>query len=178
MPKELPPQKYLQECFDYSLSTGHLAWKTRPIEHFKDVRSFNIWNTRFAGTVVGARHQRGHLQVGLDKKLYKQHRIIWKLIYGEAPEQVDHIDNDPSNNAINNLRSATNLENNQNKTLTKLNTSGLKGAFYNKIISKYYTQLRVGGQRICKGYYDTAAEAHSEYCELAKMYHGEFANNG
>ena len=35
--KKLPEQKYLKECFDYIPENGHLIWKTRPAEHFKNI---------------------------------------------------------------------------------------------------------------------------------------------
>ena len=68
-------------------------------------------------SVAGTLHCKGYWQISIDKKLYLAHRIVailngWIL----TPEQiVDHIDNDRSNNRINNLRIATQAENMRNK---------------------------------------------------------------
>ena len=49
---------------------------------------------------------------------------------------VDHIDNDKSNNNIANLRWATRAENNQNASMRKDNTSGVKGVSWDKDTNK------------------------------------------
>lgn len=61
------------------------------------------------------------------------HRFIWNLKVGEIPEEleIEHIDRNPLNCQISNLRLATHAENMRNKTKQKNNTSNFKG------ISKY-----------------------------------------
>tara|TARA_R110000796_G_scaffold158453_1_gene275157 strand:- start:411 stop:869 length:459 start_codon:yes stop_codon:yes gene_type:complete len=75
---------------------------------------------------------RGYLQISLckngKKKTLKIHRLV-ALHYIPNPENkphIDHIDRDPSNNNIDNLRWVTCLENHQNKGDFKNNTSGVK----------------------------------------------------
>lgn len=51
---------------------------------------------------------------------FMAHRLAWLYIYGVWPkDHVDHIDRDNSNNRIGNLREATLLENQYNKTKQK-----------------------------------------------------------
>ena len=43
---------------------------------------------------------------------YYAHRLAWFYVYGEWPvNELDHIDEDKENNAIDNLREATHAEN-------------------------------------------------------------------
>ncbi len=46
--------------------------------------------------------------------LYQYHRAVWLYTYGEVPKELDHIDGDPTNNRISNLRAVTSRENNLN----------------------------------------------------------------
>ena len=45
---------------------------------------------------------------------------------------IDHIDHNPSNNMIENLRTVTHKENCQNRTLRKDNKSGKSGVVFNR----------------------------------------------
>ena len=47
-------------------------------------------------------------------KHYSYHRAIWLFVYGELPKELDHIDGNPLNNRISNLRAVTRRENNLN----------------------------------------------------------------
>ena len=42
------------------------------------------------------------------------HHAVWLYNYGDLPEILDHIDGDPTNNRISNLRAVTSRENNLN----------------------------------------------------------------
>ena len=64
----------------------------------------------------------GYLRVKLSKKgkrkIYLLHRIIYQAHFGKIPENlvIDHIDRNPLNNDITNLRLVTQYINNMNKT--------------------------------------------------------------
>ena len=63
------------------------------------------------------------------------HRVVYILCNGEIPEGmvIDHIDGDPFNNKINNLRAVTKKINARNTKLSSANTSGVKGVYLRKI---------------------------------------------
>jgi len=99
--------KDLEERFDYNPDTGELIHKRG---RFKG---------KVAGTPVEANGGARYLTLGRDGKAYSMlaHRIIWALHHGEfAPEDkvIDHIDGDPDNNKINNLRVVTHADNMKN----------------------------------------------------------------
>ena len=85
----------------------------------------------------------GYKNIGLCKngkiKTFRIHRLV-ALHYIPNPEnklEVDHLDRDPSNNHVSNLRWVTRLENNQNKGNNKTNTSGVKNISYSKKRTKW-----------------------------------------
>ncbi len=57
------------------------------------------------------------------------HRIIWQLFYGQIPDGfvIDHLDGDPLNNNIANLRMITQAENTKNTQKLSNNSSGVTG---------------------------------------------------
>jgi HNH endonuclease len=64
-----------------------------------------------AGTKAGGLSGNGYMLAYVNGKQYYVHRLVWQLFYGTDPgPQVDHIDNDPVNCSIYNLREATNSE--------------------------------------------------------------------
>lgn len=79
----------------------------------------------------------GYRKVRFDGRTYYTHRIIWKLLYGEDPVEIDHINGNRSDNRITNLRSVSRLENMRNMKKMPSNTSGVAGVFWLKDRSKW-----------------------------------------
>jgi hypothetical protein len=88
-------QEQAHELFDYK--DGVLYWKVRPAYNIKK-------NSR-----AGSRHHSNYIYISINKSSIAEHRIIFLMHHGYLPEQVDHIDNDRTNNRIENLRKATAL---------------------------------------------------------------------
>lgn len=146
-------QLELQALFSYSPETGLLTWKV------------SLSNRTKAGDTVRGKSPDGYYRVGIHGKVYLAHRIIWVLIHGSAPQyDIDHIDGDPSNNRLDNLRDVSRSANitNQHKRRPKTN-SPLKGAYWDKNAKRYMSQITVNGQRKYLGYFDTAEQAHEAY---------------
>lgn len=186
----LPSQAYLQACFDYDPKEGILRWKARPVTHFNDGRrhpaSVNCrrWNTKFAGKIAGyvTKHTNGaepyhfHL-VGIDKQMYVASRIIWKLMTGNDPENIDHKNCNSLDNRFENLRECTVSQNGANVPGHRKPTfAGLKGVTQNR--NKFKADITVRGKHYYLGAFDTAQEAHEAYCKAAKLHFGEFARAG
>jgi hypothetical protein len=83
----------------------------------------------------------GYRKVYLDGGTYYTHRLIWKLLYGEDPVEIDHINGSPSDNRITNLRSVSRLENARNMKKMPSNTSGVTGVFWIKDRSKWRVSI-------------------------------------
>lgn len=58
----------------------------------------------------------GYVYVGYRKKKYLVHRVVWLWHNGTWPnDQIDHIDNDKTNNAVSNLRDVSQVVNQKNR---------------------------------------------------------------
>ena len=86
----------------------------------------------FAGTL----RKDGYWRVGKEK--YYVHRLIWEILNGPIPigMVIDHIDRNPSNNKIENLRVVAHKENMNNCKIRSDNKTGVKGVTYS-VISGY-----------------------------------------
>ena len=91
--------------------------------------------------------------------------------------QVDHRDGNKLNNTRNNLRAATNQQNQANVGLQKNNRSGFKGVTLKKgkTSRPWVARIGVGRHRIHLGYFQTTKEAHEAYSRAAVEHFGEFA---
>ena len=78
---------------------------------------------------------------------------------------VDHIDNNPLNDRLYNLQLITQRE---NLTKDKKNKSGYTGVY--SIRNRYYSLIRIGGEKKYLGYFSTKEEASEAYQnELKKI---------
>jgi len=59
---------------------------------------------------------------------------------------IDHANNDKLNNNVSNLRWSTHSENNQNASISKRNTSGVRGVTFNKSNKKWRVQIKLNGK--------------------------------
>jgi hypothetical protein len=89
------------------------------------------------------------------------HRIIFALHHGYLPELIDHIDRNPYNNRIENLRPATNAVNALNRKLDSRNKSGITGV--RRYRQKWRAQINIDGKLVHLGTYNTPEEAEQVY---------------
>lgn len=97
------------------------------------------------GVVASGKHSKGYLCVGR----YLAHRLAWFLYYGVEPiGQIDHINQNKTDNRIVNLRCVSNRENHRNMPIQKNNKSGLMGVHFSKLKRKWVSYIKVDGKRI------------------------------
>lgn len=106
------------------------------------------------GSTVGWVSTCGYLRVKSKGKKYQLHRIIWLLNNGRWPNgQVDHINGVRTDNRMVNLREVSNQENQRNKALSSLNTSGFIGVCLNKSTNKWVASITISSKKIYIGCY-------------------------
>lgn len=124
------------------------------------------------GDVAGFEHSSGYVAVSVDSKLKLAHRVIWEMLRGEIPQnmEIDHIDKCRKNNKIENLRLVSRDENLKNKGMYKCNKSGVTGFIFNKQNSKWAANIRVNGKLKHLGYYADFEDACKARYSAEKFY--------
>lgn len=162
-PKPIP--EIVKDLLAYNPDTGLLTWK------------MSRRGTVKAGGIAGTVNDDGYIRVKVKQKFYPSHRIAWFIYHGQQPEgQLDHIDNDKTNNRISNLRLATPIQNNQNIGKTSSCTSGVKNVTWQK--GAWQVVIKVNGKPMYFGRFQNLFEARERAIEVRKRYHGDFANHG
>ena len=102
-----------------------------------------VWSKKRKIFLKPGKQTKGYLHVNLSNhgkmKLHRIHRLV-AVHYIPNPEgkpQVDHKNRNRTDNRVENLRWATNGENNHNKLIQKHNTSGHKNISYHKTQQKW-----------------------------------------
>lgn len=117
------------------------------------------------GTEAGNMMQNGYRKLKFCGKQYLTHRVAWLLHHGTWPfGDIDHIDGNPSNNKLDNLRDVSHSVNLQNrKSATRKNKTGFLGVVKRK--NKYAAHITKNGKQVYLGLFDTAELAHQAYKE-------------
>ena len=119
---------------------------------------------------------KGYLMVGLSKngktKTQKIHQLVAISFLNHKPcgqkQVVDHIDNNPQNNILDNLQLITQREN-ASKDKTG-GTSKYVGVYWYKNYQKWKASITINGKIKHVGYFDSEYDAHLAYQnELAKI---------
>lgn len=156
----------LRELLDYCPETGQFTWR---------VAANN--NGAPKGAVAGCTRKDGRRVIRINKKLYLASRLAWLHTYGEWPEsQVDHKNVDHSDDSIDNLRLATQSQNNCNQRLRK--QGGIKGVNWYAARNKWVASITVDGKLKSLGYFTDPQLAAATVAAARVKYHGEFANHG
>lgn len=160
----------LTEALDYDPETGVFTWKKITSNRVK------------VGQVAAARktisngrktyQDQCRVYINLNGFRYMAHRLAWFYVHKVWPaHEIDHINRNPEDNRIVNLREATRAENNRNAK--KKNRTGFRGVSLHES-GKYMSKIRNGEKSIYLGVFNTAEEAHAAYAEASKLYHGEY----
>lgn len=151
------------ECLCYDPSTGLLTHKKKTSKYSKSI----------LGSSVGSLNSKKGLHFtfcGVDLLV---HRVAWFIYYGYWPSVfVDHIDRNPVNNNINNLRLADRIQNSVNRKSS--GKSKYLGVCYAKHTGKW--QVSIGTPRRYLGQYKTEDEAAKVYNKWSKDLYGDYAN--
>lgn len=145
---------YVRECMAYDHNTGVLTWKHRPREHFPSPQSFGAFAKLFAGKEAGSMRKDGYLRVNFHGRIELCHRLAWVLYHGKWPDgHIDHINQNPSDNRIANLRDVSAAINHRNVKMQKNNTSGACGVVWLESRKAWVAQIKVMGKNKRIGQY-------------------------
>ena len=147
-----------KQLLSYNKNTGEVFWTLAA-------------NKTVKGKKAGTVRLNGYRQICVFGKIYKEHRLVWLLVYGVFPNShIDHINGNPLDNRIENLRDVSPVVNQQNMKSAKSNsTTGLIGVKPRG--DKYIARIRIGNTRKHLGTFETSQEAHKAYVFAKRQYH-------
>jgi hypothetical protein len=148
----------LREVVEYYPDTGYFFSKARR-------------GNQAAFCRCGTLHKNGYRLISVFGTRVWEHRLVWFYIHGEWPKHhIDHINGNPSDNRIENLRDVTRSVNLQNRQgPTKANKSGFLGVIARG--NKWRARIKVGGKGKYIGTFDTKELAHSAYLAYKRLHH-------
>ena len=122
--------EHLQQRYTYDSTAGVVRnRKGQVIKGFADGQGYLLLDVR----VDGNRHE------------IKLHQLVWVLVYGRFPKQIDHINGNEKDNRVENLREVSQSENDMNRVWAwKPNAkTGLPGVCKSK--GRY--KINIGGKK-------------------------------
>lgn len=162
----------------YNPETGGLMWRPRILGDCADIRAWKMWNARSAfKPAFTARHPRGYLIGAVFNKPLIAHRVIWCMVKGDWPVQIDHENGVRDDNRWLNLRDVTNQVNHQNVGLQRNNKSGQSGVNWSTKEKKWIARINVNGANKRLGAFDDLSSA-VEVRRAAEREYGYHPNHG
>lgn len=158
------------------------AQKVREMLHYDPNDGLFWWKQprhgRQISKPVGVMDDLGYKRIMIDGKQYLAHRLAWLHVNGYWPENIiDHIDGNPRNNSIGNLRQCNYSQSNCNTKTRRDNLSGVKGVRWHKKAKKYNVRVCINGVRRSMGLFSDLEFAELVSSEARDKYHKEFARS-
>lgn len=138
-------------------------------ETYEFYRKIDAGGKAKAGTKAGYLSHSGYVVIAINNRDYRAHRLVWFLEHGYFPDKsmvIDHIDRNPSNNRIENLRVIPQKLNAHNiKNAKKQNSLGLLGV--RKYRKRYTARIYdLNGKEMQIGTFDTPELASEAYWKV------------
>lgn len=164
-------QEYVKELFNYDPETGILTWRIRPATNVS------------IGEEAGGHHPKDGRRLKINGRGYPASVIIWLWFHGHWPEGppnevIDHIDRNPWNNRIHNLRLITSEQNSWNRYARWDNPNKQTGVSYRRDSGKYRAYIYMNYKMVTLGQFATLEEATEARKQAEMKYRGEFAPKG
>ena len=159
----------LRKCNEYKICNDYVIGFVRntdkqfliDIDDYNDIKNYN-WAIDNHGYVVTKRYG----------KTIKLHRLIMNIQNSKI--QVDHINNDKTDNRKSNLRIATPKDNMHNRKPSIINKSGCVGVTYDEERRKWVARLTFNGNEVLRKRFNSKEEAINARIDAENKYFGEF----
>ena len=161
--RSIPCPTRVRLALRYNPETGGLFWQDT--HRLRGKMAFNCPT----GT--------GYLQGGICGYVTSAHRVIWAIVNGYWPKQIDHINGNRSDNRLVNLREVDDAENRKNTALRSDNKSGFHGVRWNASLNKWRVEIKANGKPKHIGVYVSKDDAIAAR-KAAEAMLGYHANHG
>jgi len=169
----------------------HIPIIDLPNEIWKDIRGYKgLYQISNMGRIKNLNYQRSGkeqlMKLRMDKKnylyinLYREnndivrsfqvHRLVLITFVGNCPEnfECDHLDRNPSNNKLENLKWKTKIDNLKNMGAHKDSTSKFKGVCWDTSRKKWLTTISIAKKQYHLGRFNNEIRAAKAYDAIAK----------
>ncbi len=127
-----------------------------------------------AGDIAGGSNSCGYWKIWVCGRSYYAHRLAWLYVHGRWPAfEIDHIDGNGMNNALDNLREASSGENKENRRRVRSDkkSKGRIGVRWVKEKGKWASRIQRHGKSRHLGYFDTEGDAYQAYLVAKERMH-------
>ena len=171
---------YQRDAADFLLAPEWVAafdvWEYRNGALYWRVKCGRGVSVKRPGDKISVKNDRfGYSYVTWRRKHYAVHRLVFLLAHGWLPDCVDHIDGDPSNNAADNLRAASRLQNQHNRRRNANTKSGVKNVAPHQ--GRWSVRFSVRGKTKHFGCYEDLELAELVAQEVRLLMHKDFARH-
>lgn len=170
----------LRQLLNYDPETGVFDWAEPNQSWFASRAHWVAYQSKRAGKApLANEHSQGYLTGRIKGQMILAHRAAWAYHYGEWPAQaIDHINQNRTDNRIDNLRDVPQGENAKNQRRRSNNTSGVTGAYWDADRKKWAASISLpGGKCVALGRYDKLADAAAAR-KAAEVEYGFHENHG
>jgi len=153
----------LRELLDYVPETGLFYWRQQR-------------GSAAVGRLAGIQGPSGYRLIRIDKRRHFAHRLAWLYVHGRHPTcEIDHVNGNPTDDRIANLRQCSRFENNRN--VRAHNATGFKGVYREEGCrrTRWYARISRNYMRCRIGPFASPEEAAAAYDAAARLLHGKFA---
>ena len=176
--RPLPPQDALKSYVRYEPETGKLFWLPQSRDRFESDGIFKSWNTKYANKEAFIyTNARGYRLGNFNGIQYMTHRLIWRLVTGNEPREIDHINGDRADNRWCNLREVSRIENSRNKGVSSKNKSGHLGIYWSGRKQAWVARITATGRELYLGCFPRIEDA-VEARRAASEKYGYHPNHG
>lgn len=149
-----------RDIFDYK--DGALYWR------------FDRGSNAKAEARAGRLLPTGYRSIHVSGRRYQEHRLIFLWWHGVLPGQIDHINQNKSDNRIENLRRCTHSTNQVN-TAPRQSKSGIRGVRMVDKTGRWAVRVYKDGKEIRVGTFATMEEASAAYrAKMHELFHDFF----
>ena len=154
--------EFLRQVLSYSPENGLFIWRV------------SLGYRVRPGASAGFYCSKGYHSIQISGSTYRAHRLAWLYVYGVWPTlDIDHINGDPSDNRIANLREATPQQNIMNSKRASNKKSKYRGV-------RWYSYKGIEGWRVSfmgqhiRGIFSTEEDAHDIYLARLREFNAKF----
>lgn len=121
------------------------------------------------------RANKGYIFTSADDTTSNKYIFLHHLVIGKPEKgmEVDHINRNRSDNREQNLRIVTHLQNMQNLSMNKTNTTGFTNIYYDGERNKYFGRFRFNKKIYGTAYFDNIEDAKKAVMEKMKVIKGD-----